>query len=51
MFGDHCLVMSGDRVIFDPSCSVNLPPGLRIMRFDPSRISYGLSFDQVGKES
>jgi len=45
-FDDHCLVMADDRLVFDPMCSVKPPPGMRVRTFDPSEITYGLSFDQ-----
>jgi hypothetical protein len=47
-FNDHCLVMSWDRLVFDPSCSIKLPPGLDTEIYDTSQIGYGISFD--GKE-
>jgi hypothetical protein len=46
-FQDHCLVMTDDRVVFDPSCSVRLPAGKRLLRSDPSQISYGITFDEM----
>jgi hypothetical protein len=45
-FNDHCLVMAHDRLIFDPSCSVRLPPGMQLMRHSPDQITYGISFDK-----
>lgn len=45
-FNDHCLVMSHEDLVFDPSCSVKLPPGMRMMAYDPSEITYGISFDR-----
>jgi hypothetical protein len=46
MLGDHCLVMSRDRLVFDPSVSVKRPPGMTVARFSPSDIAYGISFDR-----
>jgi len=45
-FNDHCLVMSHARLIFDPSCSVRLPPGMQLMKYTPNHITYGISFDK-----
>jgi hypothetical protein len=45
-FGDHCLVMSHDRLVLDPSISVARPPGETWCSFDPSHIYYGISFDR-----
>ena len=41
MLGDHCLVMSRDRFVFDPSISLKRPPGTTVMSFSPSDIDYG----------
>jgi hypothetical protein len=49
-FNDHCLVMSGDRLVFDPGCSVKTPPGHRAMRCTPDDINYGISFTDLGKK-
>jgi len=48
-FSDHCLVMSHDQLVFDPSCGVRPPPGFAMLMFDPADITYGISFDK--KES
>lgn len=45
-FSDHCLVMSHDRLVFDPSCGVQAPRGMAAMHFSPDRITYGISFDR-----
>jgi hypothetical protein len=45
-FTDHCLVMCHDRLVFDPSCSVRVPAGMRLLCFDPKDITYGISFDK-----
>jgi hypothetical protein len=45
-FNDHCLVMSYNRLVFDPSCSVRLPPGRDHEAPDPSMIGYGISFEK-----
>jgi hypothetical protein len=45
-FNDHCLVMSHDRLLFDPSCSVRIPPGARPFAFTPDQITYGISFEE-----
>lgn len=49
-FNDHCLVMSGDHVVWDPLCSVRPPPGLARWQWDPSDLSslikYGITFDR-----
>ena len=45
MLGDHRLVMSRDRFVFDPSISLKRPPGTTVMSFSPSDIDYGISFD------
>ena len=42
--GDHCLVMSHDREVFDPSVSVKCPAGMDLRWWDPSQIEYGISF-------
>lgn len=42
---DHCLVMCHDRLVFDPACSVNPPPGFAVARYNPSMIDYGITFD------
>jgi hypothetical protein len=46
VFDDHCLIMSFDRLIFDPMCSVTPPPGMRLMDFRPTDITYGITFDR-----
>ena len=45
-FLDHCLVMSHGRVVFDPAISLSpqLPSGVRLPRWRPSQVEYGLSF-------
>lgn len=45
-FNDHCLVMSHERLVFDPSCSVKVPPGMRMLCCDPAQITYGISFEK-----
>jgi hypothetical protein len=49
--GDHCLVMSFDRLVFDPSVSVKCPAGTEHRWWDPSQIDYGISFEPTeGRE-
>lgn len=43
---DHCLVMCHERLIFDPSCSVLVPPGTQLWGYYPDDIDYGISFDK-----
>ena len=43
-FADHCLVMSGDRILFDPTCRVVIAPGLRVKVYQRLDISAGISF-------
>lgn len=45
-FNDHCLVMSHDRLIFDPSCSVIVPKGMQTLTYRPDQITYGISFNK-----
>lgn len=45
-FNDHCLVMSYDRLVFDPSIGITPPPGLAVREWDPDEITYGISFDK-----
>jgi hypothetical protein len=45
-YGDHCLVMCHDRIIFEPSCTVRPGPGFEVKRFRPDDITYGLSFQK-----
>lgn len=45
MLGDHCLVMSRERLLFDPSVSVVQPPGRTLVRFGPEQVAYGISFE------
>lgn len=44
-FDDHCLIMSRERVIFDPAVGVEPPPGMRLQPADPSKITYGITID------
>lgn len=44
-FASHGLVMSYDRLLFDPMVSIVAPPGLRTARYTPDEITYGLSFE------
>lgn len=46
-FNDHCLVMSHDQLIWDPSCSMKPPPGMTTSPSDTTRIGYGISFDAI----
>jgi hypothetical protein len=46
-FGDHCLVMSHDTLIFDPAVSVPPPPGMRLRRWSHRDFRYGLSFSRA----
>jgi hypothetical protein len=45
-FGDHCLVMLHDRLLFDPSASTKPQPGTNNMRFTPNQIDYAITFDR-----
>ena len=49
-FADHCLVMSYDRIIFDPARSAVAPPGKRLRTWRGDEVTYGLSFDPRKKE-
>jgi len=49
-FSDHCLVMSYDRLFFDPAANVRAPRGERLRTWLPTEITYGLSFDPKPKE-
>lgn len=44
-FTDHCLVMSYDRVIFDPAANAQAPEGMRPRAWESTDVTYGLSFD------
>ncbi len=47
--GGHSLVMSHDRLFFNPSCSVHLPGrATGRWRYDPSEITYGIAFHRKG---
>lgn len=49
-FQDHCLVMRGEDLHFDPACSVRVPPGaLYRYEFDPADITYGIAFTRERK--
>lgn len=44
-FQDHCVVMRHDRLLFDPTSSVALPPNATgSWRFNPSDVNYGVGF-------
>lgn len=45
-FNDHCLVMSGSELVFDPACGIRLPPGMRTQIYKTTEITYGISFDK-----
>ncbi len=47
-FLDHCIVLSYERIVFDPAVSLKpqLPPGMRLPTWQLSQIEYGLSFDR-----
>ncbi len=45
-FSDHCLVMSYERLVFDPAFCVRPPAGLRLAAWHPNEITYGISFDK-----
>jgi hypothetical protein len=49
VFGDHCLVMCHNRVVFDPACSIAPPPGTALAAYSPESIVYGLSFESEGE--
>lgn len=49
-YGDHCLVMSYDRLVFDPASSMVAPPGMKVKQFHPNQIVYGLSFERRGSD-
>lgn len=49
LFGDHCFVMSHDRLLFDPGISLRRPPGRELRRYRPTEIAYGISFDPKEK--
>ena len=46
-FIDHCIVMSHERIVFDPAVSLKpqLPRGMRLPTWQLSQIEYGISFD------
>jgi hypothetical protein len=48
---DHCLVMAYDRLLFDPSGSLDGPPGTDVRHFGPGDVAYGISFDPTGQEA
>jgi hypothetical protein len=52
MFTDHCLVMTGNELLWDPILGmfegVTLPRGLRV--FTPENITYGLSFQRIQRK-
>jgi hypothetical protein len=43
---DHCLVMDGERILFDPAYSVALPPGHRLHEYTAESVTYGISFEK-----
>jgi hypothetical protein len=45
-FNDHALNMSYDRLVFDPACSVKVPPGTRAFEFTPEQIIYGITLNK-----
>ncbi len=47
-FLDHCIVLSYERIVFDPAVSLKpeLPRGMRLPTWQLSQIEYGLSFDR-----
>jgi hypothetical protein len=45
-FMDHCLVMSFDRLLFDPAIGLPAPPGTRLRHWRPDEITYGLTVDR-----
>jgi hypothetical protein len=45
-FNDHCLVMCHGELVFDPSCSVKVPPGVQRQFCTLNQITYGISFDK-----
>ena len=45
-FRNHCLVMRHDQLVFDPACSVQSPPGYAVESYDPTQITYGISFNK-----
>jgi len=47
-FIDHCLVMSYDRVVFDPAANAHAPEGMRPRPWQSTDVTYGLSFDPKG---
>ena len=49
-FSDHCLILSHDRVIFDPAASVAAPHGSRVKTWEADDVTYGISFDPQTKE-
>ena len=49
-FVDHCLVMSYDRVIFEPAARAIVPRGMEPQTWDASEVTYGISFDPREKE-
>lgn len=50
-FGDHCLVMCRDRLLFNPNCSVMPPPGTEVFNATTDSITYGLSFESLEEET
>ena len=49
IFGDHCLVLSRDQVIFNPSISLEVPRGMQIERPTLANIAYGITCDSKEK--
>lgn len=43
--GDHTLVMSHGRMVFDTAISAYIPPLRRRVYFGPTDIYYGITFD------
>jgi hypothetical protein len=46
-FTAHCLVMSYGDILFDPSISLFAPEGQQLRTYDPSQITYGLTFNPI----
>lgn len=51
VFGDHCLVMRRDDVLFNPNCTVVAPPGTKLLHPALDSITYGLSFESLEEET
>lgn len=45
-FGDHCLVMCHGELYFDPAVGVVPPPWMKLWRYTPSDIAWGMSFER-----